>query len=468
MWLTGFLRRAQVETLHRNALRVLEEVGARVEHPVLCERLGALGAQFDDQIGTVRFAPKTLERLIGEAPKTPLPEGPPAVGCAAGVYQSVWLDPDSGALLPFDETLLARYLAIARAAPGVEGAGLLGVPYVPEGVPPRLLPLAEKLVAWKWGASPGGGVHFTDLCAPLLDLFACHASWQGRSVEEVFAAGGYLISPLRLARPECEQLLWFHARGLRYFVGQLPMQGATAPVTLAGAVTLSLAEQMLLFLVRRSLWEDATWTVGGSVSTVDMRTGVSCYGRPEMQRVNAAFAELGRFYGCAASGHTGLTDARTPSFEAGAQKAAGALWTALACGHAEVQAGLLGMDEVCSPLQLVLDADLAEALRALLAEPAVDDASCALKEIAAVGPGGGFLGSPLTAERHRSELWRPVTWSREFRAGWEAAARPRDLSRARERLQAIEAACDPLPCIDPGEEAELNSIVAAAARTCRP
>jgi trimethylamine--corrinoid protein Co-methyltransferase len=201
-------------------------------------------------------------------------------------------------------------------------------------------------------------------------------------------------------------------------------------------------------------------SLGGAVSTVDMRSGISCYGRPEQQRINAAFADIARFYGCSAHGHTGLTDAKLPSFEAGAQRAVGALWTALACGHAHISAGLLSMDEVCSPVQMVLDHDLALGLNALLAEPVADDEACAFDEIASVGVGGAYLGTDMTAAKHREELVRPATWSGEFLAGWMTSGRRTDVDKARQIALELARTHPPQPMIAAEEETELRRVIA--------
>jgi trimethylamine:corrinoid methyltransferase-like protein len=177
----------------------------------------------------------------------------------------------------------------------------------------------------------------------------------GKRLEDVVVAVGYMISPLRLARQECEQLLFFSERGLRMSIGHLPSQGKSAPITLAGSITLALAEQIFLFLLQRAFREDAVFAIGGDVMTMDMRKAASCYGRPEQQRINVAFADLARFYGCLCYGHTGLSDAKLPSFEAGVQKSVGALITALAVGRGTIEAGLLSTDEICSPIQMILD-----------------------------------------------------------------------------------------------------------------
>lgn len=454
-----FLSRAQVETLHRNALRVLAETGVRVEHDGMRQRLEALGG-ISDGSGNVRFAPAKVEcHLFGNAAPQPVH---PRLQVFAGVYQSWYLEPETGRLEPFTEDRLARYISLASSLPRVSHTHLLGLPFLPPALPTEFLPLAEKLYGWKYGAQPGGAVQLTSLCEPLLEMFRCHASMNGEPLEKVFCAEGFLITPLRLARPECEQVLFFAERGLRMRLGHLPSQGGTAPITFAGAITLALAEQIFLHLVNRALWPDAEFAVAGTVMTMDPRTGVSVYGRPEQQRINAAFADLARFYGCPCTGHTGLSDAKAPSFEAGAQKAVGALMTALTVGAGTIEAGLLGTDEICSPVQMVLDHDLAGALSALLREPTVSVAECAVEEIARAGSGGNFLASELTAARCRQELFFPRTWSSLSLAGWKRSGAKTDIDFARDYVAQFTRTFVPASAIPAEEERELQRIIRTA------
>lgn len=456
----AFLSRAQVETLHRSALRVLAETGVRVEHAPLARRLEALGATVSGEC--VRFAPAGVERrLFSDAP----PEPPiwPQIRVFAGIYQSWYLDPDTNRLEPFDADRLARYIALAASLPLVHHTHLLGLPFLPAGSEATLLPLAEKLYGWKYGARPGGAVQLTSLCQPLLQMFRCHAAATGVPLAKVFRAEGYLVSPLRLARPECEQFLFFAENGLRMRLGHLPSQGGTAPVTFAGAVTLALAEQIFLHLVNRAVWPDAALALSGEVMTMDPRTGAAVYGRPEQHRINAAFADLARFYNCPCTGHTGLSDAKLPSAEAGAQKAIGALLTGLATGAGTVEAGLLATDEICSPVQMVLDHDLAGALAALLREPVFSEADCAVEEIARAGCGGNFLDSELTAARCRAELFLPRTWSSRSLAAWEKSGAKIDVDLARDQVAQFTKAFSPHSAISAEEERELAAILHHAA-----
>lgn len=237
MRLTGLLTRQQVEDIHRNALRVLAEVGVQVEHEDLRRKLTSVGGQIDPSTDRVRFPADITERRIWDAPKTPISFDTPRIGLGCGVYQCLYLDPFTDELRPFDESLLARYFGLAQYL-SLDGWGVLGLPFIPGNIPASCLPLAEKLYAWKYGGGPGGEVHFTTLCEPLIEMFRIHANAIGRPLEEVFCANGWLVSPLKLGRPECEQLLYFSDRGLRMYIGHLPSQGGTAPVSFAGTLTL--------------------------------------------------------------------------------------------------------------------------------------------------------------------------------------------------------------------------------------
>jgi len=454
---------AQVELLHRNALRVLAEIGVRVEHTKVREMLAAIGGQRDESAETVRFAPALVERLIEDANKQPMPEGAPQIGLTCGLYRSLYHDPESNRLVEFDEHHTAMYVALARSLPECGGASMLGIPFAADGIPRGLHPLAEKLYAWKYGAHQGQSVQSTKLCQPVLDMFECHATYTGQALADVVRVFGFMVSPLKLARPECERLLFFHQRGFSMAIGHLPTQGGTAPVTIAGSITLALAEQMFMFLLRRALDPSASFSLYASVSTIDMRRGGFCYGRPEQQMINVLFADIARFYGCGCGGHTGLTDAKMPSVEAGAQKAIGALVTALATGYGNIEAGLLGTDEICSPTQMFVDRDIALSLRALLAEPVIDDIECAFDEIQNVGIGGNHVGTEFTAANFRRCLYQPQMWSAGSVAAWLASEGKADADLAREQAVDFARHFELKSFISTEEERDLRAIIQRAA-----
>ncbi len=293
----------------------------------------------------------------------------------------------------------------------------------------------------------------------------CIARWAqetGQRLEDCFGAVGYLISPLRLARSECEQLLYFRRRGLQRHIGHMPSMGSSAPVTPAGAAVLKLAEALFLGMLGRALWGGRSFHLGGFGVVADMQSARSMGGRPERAAVKAILAQVARFYGVSSGAGAGLTDAKEPSVQAGMQKGMISVASLLSAGSAIMDAGLLSLDEVCSPEQMIHDAELASAISHMIRPIEVSPETCAVADIKEVGPGGNFMGSGLTAQRFRQELWEPAIWDRQSLQGWQASGARSERERVKERIRALLFASPETPSLTPECERDLRAIIRRA------
>jgi trimethylamine--corrinoid protein Co-methyltransferase len=213
--------------------------------------------------------------------------------------------------------------------------------------------------------------------------------------------------------------------------------GASTPVTLAGAVTLNLAEQLALRILDWALNGSKRLHLGTAVSVMDMRTTIRPYGRPEMVIANVMMAQLARHYGASFSGQAGLSDAKLPSVEAGVQKAMSAIPTLLAGGAGWVAAGLLSIDEVCSPIQMVLDNEFLSVLKRFIYDFSITEESIGVEMIIQVGPGGTFLDQTHTVRHFRQEHWEPTIWSRQMLGPWLEDGCHLDVDKARDVVLAF-------------------------------
>ena len=207
--------------------------------------------------------------------------------------------------------------------------------------------------------------------------------------------------------------------------------GANAPVTLSGAVTLNLAEQLALHILNWALSGEKSLSLNAAIAVLDMRTTIRPFGGPEMATTNLMTAQIARHYGVRFNGQAGLTDSMLPSVESGAQKALSAIPTLLAGGSIWLDAGLLGIDEVVSPIQLILDNELASALKHFTNEFEISEESIGLETILESGPGGQYLDKIHTARYFRQEHWNPSLWNRRMRQAWLAEGAQRDIDKAR-------------------------------------
>ena len=104
----------------------------------------------------------------------------------------------------------------------------------------------------------------------------------------------------------------------------------------------------------------------------------------------------------------------------------------MAGGDLWVDAGLLAIDEVCSPIQMVLDDELLSALKHFTHEFELSPETIGLETILEAGPGGHYLDKLHTVRYCREEHWQPVIWSREMLRPWLEKGGRLDVDKARQ------------------------------------
>ena len=453
----ALLSTADVGLIHNSALEILERMGMQIQNRHLLQLLAERGAQVDYDTERVTFSKAFVERFIADAPKYDWEHPVCRVQGSAGVYEGLYHDPESGNLVPWTEERMALYFALARSLPRVSGASMLGSRVA---VPGPLEPLYERYYCWKYGASDSGTILIDEICPYLLELYEITAAERGQPLSEVFHGAVYLVPALKLGRHEAYQVAFFRERGLEVGIGNSMLTlGATAPVTLAGAVTLNVAEQLALGILNWAFYDRMALHLGCSLAPMDMRTTIRPFGRPEMPIASLMTAQIARAYGVSFSGHAGLSDAKLPSVEAGAQKALSALPTLLAGGSLWMDVGLLGVDEVCSPIQMVLDDEFMAALTRFTQEIAVDETTIGLETILEAGPGGQYLDRMHTARHFREEVWAPTLWSQEMTRSWMAGGQRLDVDKARDVVLQVQSQLVYEPVVSDLTESFENAIL---------
>jgi trimethylamine:corrinoid methyltransferase-like protein len=423
-------------------LRICDEVGFRVESEAILGRLAALGARVDRAARQAFFAPGFVEQFIASSDRFDWENVEPSVSGSAGVYHGYYLDPDTDEFVPWTLPNLLRYLKVAHHL--AHTSGFLSVNFGIRGVPEAATEPFFHYLALKLQGTSAAGV--TDVRQAPLAIEMCETAAGELGVEpaRLFRGVVYMVSPLKLGRQEAEVFAFFAERGLRTGVGHMLSLGGTAPVTLAGALALNLAQDLFTGILQRAFFGGHSFGLGCGVSPLDMRTGMYCYGRPEQQLCNVALAQLARRYRVPFWGHCGLSDAKRPSAEAGFQKALGSIPTLMASGRTYVSTGLLSVDEVFSPVQMVIDDEMVSALARFARGFEVSEETLAFDLIRQAGPGGQFLGTEHTVRHFRSELWEPRLFAREMLTGWLRHGARSDVDVAREAVAGL-LAREPLP-----------------------
>jgi trimethylamine--corrinoid protein Co-methyltransferase len=212
--------------------------------------------------------------------------------------------------------------------------------------------------------------------------------------------------PLHWTEFAARNMIQLARAGVPAQIVSMPMAGATAPVTLAGAVTQHAAESLAGIVIHQLTVPGAPLVWGGAPSILDMRTGITPVGAIETVMLNLACAEVGKHFGLPTHAYLVASDAHLLDAQAGAESGVSAMLGALAGINMISGAGMLESLACHSAEKLVLDAELIASARRLLRGIATPTATLATEMFAALGS-AGFLALKETRSLFRSEQHLP-------------------------------------------------------------
>jgi trimethylamine--corrinoid protein Co-methyltransferase len=241
------------------------------------------------------------------------------------------------------------------------------------------------------------------------------------------------------------------------------MAGATAPSTVAGAITQAVAECLagVVYVNAMAPGHPAvfgTWPFG-----LDLRTGAMTGGSGEQALLTAGCAQMHKFYGLPGGAAAGISDAKLPDMQAGWEQMcsnvmAGLSGLNMVYEAAGMHASLLGF---CHESLILGDDLIGQAQRCVRGIEVTDD-SCALEEIREVclgkdgKPGvGHYLGTDQTLGKMVSNHVYPKLGNRMSPKEWVENDKPDLLENATARK--LEILAEP-------SAAELSPEVDAAIR----
>ena len=230
-------------------------------------------------------------------------------------------------------------------------------------------------------------------------------------------------SPLKHDEPMIDGCLRLARRGQAIVVTPFTLAGAMAPVTMSGAVTLSIAEALSAIALFQHVRPGIPCAIGTFTSNVDMKSGAPAFGTPEYMRATQMTGQLARFYGLPMRA-SGVCAANVPDGQA-MWETSNSLWSAVQSGTNIVYhaAGWLEGGLIASPEKFVMDCEVLQMIQRYM-EPEVWDTGpedIAFDAIKKVGANGHYFGIEHTQKRYESAFYQPfVSDWRNFEA-WEAA-----------------------------------------------
>jgi trimethylamine--corrinoid protein Co-methyltransferase len=216
----------------------------------------------------------------------------------------------------------------------------------------------------------------------------------------------------------------------------MPLAGATAPVTLAGAVVQHAAECLSGITIHQLTRPGVPIVWGAAPAIFDMRAGTTPMGAIETAMLDVACSQIGKYLELPTHGYLVASDAKALDAQAGMESGISAVLGALAGINMISGAGMLDFLACHSLEKLVIDAEAIASAQRLLQgiEPRTE--SLALSMFAEAGLQGDFLKLKQTRALFRSEQHFPSSVIE--RGGPAAEGAPKEiLGRARARVEEL-------------------------------
>ena len=412
----------EVEALHQNALRVMQELGWKVLLPEAREIFRKAGALVDDETQMVRIGSDIIEEALRIAPKEyTVRAGAPELDVRFALGELVFIcgagcpnvtDRERGrrpgSLNDFEE--------LTKIISGFDVFHMHNASVEPQDIPIHLRHYATmRTQALAGNEAPFVFSRGTQQVEESFEMIRIM-----RGIDEAeFRASPWTKtivntnSPRQLDRPMAQGVIDFARWNQLCVVTPFCLLGAMAPVTVAGALSLQHAEALATIALAQHANPGAPMMYGNFASNVDMKSGAPAFGTPEHIKATLGSGQLARRIGLpwrSAAGTAGnMADAQA------AAETAMSLWGTVMAGATLVvhAAGWLEGGLTHGYEKLILDAEMCQIFAELCAPTAADEAAMAFDAIAEVQPGGHFFAAEHTMERFQTAFYEPFSsdWS---------------------------------------------------------
>jgi trimethylamine--corrinoid protein Co-methyltransferase len=239
---------------------------------------------------------------------------------------------------------------------------------------------------------------------------------------------------LRHNKEALQKLLFLSGKGLPFTYCPSTQGGATAPVTVAGAIAVAQAGA-LAGLVLSQLKREGTPFImpGWGGNMLDMRTTVQPYADPDKR---VAVPDFVHFLGLPMFALGGCSESKVVDEQAGIEAALTLMTEALCGGNIVHDMGYLESGLAGSLAQLVICDEILGWLEHFVCGVVIDENTLALDLIDEMGPDGQYLSCDHTLKHYR-ERWYPSLFDRDNCDGWLGKGGKTLQERAAERVNQI-------------------------------
>ena len=449
-----YLSEEALDQIEELAYRLLEEVGVELDHAQAQEMMHGLGCRSEGgrtliprevvswALDNVTADTESLDRVGNHA----FTLGDGQVRFHNGGGQPFALDLETGKERPATLQDVADATRLLDALPNVDQITPL---FGPQDVPPALLMIEATGAMLRNTRKPISSAAIDkpeDVSYVVEMAAACCGGLEAFRRRPNMTISVSPVSPLKFSSDVTGAIMAVVQAGAPFHSLPAPLLGATAPITMAGALAQQHAEVLASFVIAAAVRPGALVGYCSRISPVDMRSASTAWGGPETGISGACAAQLAHRLGlpCDSYGLATSSPLLDPQFAY--ERMANALVPALA--GVDILSGVGNGGGVVAGMEIaVIDDEIVSLIKRTVAGCPVNETTLAYDVMAEVIPRDGvFLGEMHTVKQMRGgALWIPGISMRGGRGSGdvEEGVVARARARAKEVLATHEV--QPLP-----------------------
>lgn len=418
---------AAIRRIHEATLEVIAKVGVRFPSEQALDIWAAHGATVDRATSIVKVPAHVIEAALRTAPpaytlaaRNPAQDLPldghhvhvATDGCGIEV-----LDPWT---LEVRRSTLADVGDIARVADALDQVDFHWVAVSAQDTDPATRTHEELLAVWRNSTKhvQTETVVTAEDARTAIEMAAAVAGGRDALRERpVLSLMQCTISPLAHDGGPIEASLVAAEAGVP--VGFMTMASCafSGPATIAGSLVVGNAEVITAMALMQLAFPGSPVYYAAAQTAMDLRSGAYTGGGPEDFLFGAATNELADFYNVPLSMGAFATGDKRSGWQSGLENGLSAFMASVAGSDMLLGVGLLHGSRIWSFEQMILDAEIASIVEAMLRGIPFDDEALALEAIAEVGPGGEYLTQPHTRTAMKG-LWKATYMDRRTYGQW--------------------------------------------------
>ncbi|MCP4327293.1 MAG: hypothetical protein GY791_02500 [Alphaproteobacteria bacterium] len=467
-----YLSDHKINILRDKTVALLAEHGIAINHESAVQKLAAAGARVDADDIRVRLPSELVEEALRETPRQAtlfsksdddtlvLPRTDGTFHLRTGTGAHGFMDPETGT---YRKLVLDDAREIARLGDGLPEVGFIAHPFVND-VPTSTADIHGFAAITSHSVKHNLIQPYSADNIEYLMRIAAAAAGGEAALRERPVASCIVTSftPLEIKRMDVEAIIQSARFGLPIHACSLPTAGGTAPVTVPGTVLMAATEIVAMVTMAHVLGPGTPVIATPLMFALDMRTGRGLQSSIEaVQAATIAVQLLKRGFGLMTHSYGFGSD--TPNADAQSQAERTLLGSMVSLAGADILggAGQLECATALSPVQLVIDNELAGMLRQFLHTPDITDETVAWDDLLKVDVGAHFLAEAHTLT-HCREHFAPEAFARLGRDAYEESSQRDMLTNARDICRQLLSRDPPQDLLDDAALAEITRIVTAA------